>query len=81
MVQSFFLACDMHFFIVAIPVVMLLSKWPRTGLLVLVGMLLVSMLIPFMVTYLEHKPPLVTFYVKYVLHVSIYHTQIIGAVT
>jgi hypothetical protein len=66
LLQSYILASDMHFYIVAIPVVVLLSKRPRVGVVVLVGVLLVSILIPFLVTYLEHKPALVTFYIEYV---------------
>jgi len=64
--QSFFVACDMHFFIIALPVVMLLSKRPNIGVVVLVGILLVSILIPSLVTYLERKPALAPFYVAYV---------------
>jgi hypothetical protein len=71
----------MHFFITAIPVVMLLSKRPRTGVVVLVGILLASILIPFLVTYLEHKPALLTFYVEYVPCNSMHFTEIINAVT
>jgi hypothetical protein len=54
----------MHFFIIAIPVVMLLSKHPNIGVVVLVGILLVSNLVPFLVTYIEHKPALITVYVE-----------------
>jgi hypothetical protein len=56
----------MHFFIIAIPVVMLLSKRPNIGVVVLVGILLVAILIPFLVTYLERKSALINGYIKYV---------------
>jgi hypothetical protein len=71
----------MHFFIIAIPVVMLLSKRPNIGVVVLVGILLVSILIPFLVTYLERKPALLSVYVEYVTCNSIHCTETMSAVT
>ncbi|PNF30393.1 hypothetical protein B7P43_G13251 [Cryptotermes secundus] len=67
LLQSYFLACDMHFFIIAIPVVILLSKRPSIGAAVLGGIILVSIIIPFLVTYLDHKPALVNFYIDFLL--------------
>jgi hypothetical protein len=61
----------MHFFIIAIPVVILLWRQPSIGAVALVGVILVSILIPFLVTYLAHKPALVNFYIKYVPHHSL----------
>jgi hypothetical protein len=68
----------MHFFIIAIPVVIILSKRPSIGAAVLGGIILVSILIPFLVTYLKHKPALVNFYVEYVYHDSMNCPKIIN---
>ena len=66
LLQSYFLACDMHFFIIAIPVVMLLWRRPGLGAFVLAVLTVLSILMPFLVTYVNQKAALVTFYVEYV---------------
>ncbi|KAF4528376.1 hypothetical protein B566_EDAN016910 [Ephemera danica] len=50
--QSWFLACDMHYFLLAPLMVLTLWRWPRAGKALLVLATLLSVLVPFVVTLL-----------------------------
>ncbi|XP_075235085.1 nose resistant to fluoxetine protein 6-like [Lycorma delicatula] len=54
MVQSWYLACDMHFFIIGSLIVYALWKWPRGGQIIMWFSFLVSCIIPGYITY-KHK--------------------------
>jgi peptidoglycan/LPS O-acetylase OafA/YrhL len=51
MFQSWYIACDMHYFLIAPLIVLPLYRRPPLGMALLIGVILISIIVPFAVTY------------------------------
>ncbi|KAF4533050.1 hypothetical protein B566_EDAN002613, partial [Ephemera danica] len=64
MFQSWYVACDMHLFIISAPIVWLLYSKPRTGRAVLGLAIIISAAIPFAITIWGHLDALLLLYMN-----------------
>ena len=62
MPHSWFIPCDLHFFILAIPLVMILVKFKKIGVSLMFALILGTAIIPGIITYEYKLEPLVVFY-------------------
>ncbi|KAK6637531.1 hypothetical protein RUM44_007953 [Polyplax serrata] len=62
MFQSWYLAVDTQFFFLAPGIIYPLYKWPLVGEIILFGATLVSIIIPFVVTFVNHLDPVLMMY-------------------
>ncbi|XP_059480957.1 nose resistant to fluoxetine protein 6-like [Neocloeon triangulifer] len=64
MFQSWYLSCDMHLFVISVPIVALLWKRPTLGKAVLTMAIVTSILVPFAVTLLQELDALLLLYMN-----------------
>ncbi|GLV42223.1 uncharacterized protein CBL_03809 [Carabus blaptoides fortunei] len=65
MVHSWYLPCDFHYFILAIPTILLLRRKQQTGLGLMFIALIISFLIPLGLTMYYERPALLHFYLAF----------------
>ncbi|CAG9862564.1 unnamed protein product [Phyllotreta striolata] len=62
MVHSWYLPCDFHYFMIAIILCVIIYKNQRAGLIILSIVTMISIIIPFVITYLYEGSPVIYFY-------------------
>ncbi|XP_046395695.1 nose resistant to fluoxetine protein 6-like [Ischnura elegans] len=62
MVQSWYLPCDMHYFVLSLPLLVLLHRRPRAGQLALALFALASLVVPFAITLAGRHDATILFY-------------------
>jgi peptidoglycan/LPS O-acetylase OafA/YrhL len=67
MFQSWYIACDMHYFLIAPLIVIPLYKKPKLGLSILGTVIALTIIIPFAVTYVGEYSGVLRVYMRYVL--------------
>jgi uncharacterized protein (DUF486 family) len=66
MFQSWYIACDMHYFLIAPLIVIPLYKKPKLGLGILGTVIALTIIIPFAVTYVGEYSGVLRVYMRYV---------------
>jgi uncharacterized protein (DUF486 family) len=66
MFQSWYIACDMHYFLIAPLIVIPLYKNPKLGLGLLGGIISLTVIVPFAVTYIGEYSGVLRVYMGYV---------------
>ncbi|KAF7280195.1 hypothetical protein GWI33_006300 [Rhynchophorus ferrugineus] len=66
MVHSWYLPCDFHYFIVAIFLCILINKRKKAGLIALAVLFVVSILIPFIIVFVNNRPAVLFFYLDFI---------------
>lgn len=64
MFQSWYLAVDTHFFFLAPGIIYPLYKWPMIGEIILFGTTIISIIIPFVITFVNHLDPVLMMYAR-----------------
>ncbi|KAL3287100.1 hypothetical protein HHI36_001584 [Cryptolaemus montrouzieri] len=62
MTHSWYLPCDFHYFIIAIIICLLIKKQKKVGLFALLMVVLISLIIPFLITVIYQRPSMLFFY-------------------
>ncbi|KAK9880602.1 hypothetical protein WA026_011841 [Henosepilachna vigintioctopunctata] len=62
MTHSWYLPCDYHYFIIAIVICLLIRKQKKIGLYSLLVVVVISIIIPFLVTVINKRPSMLFFY-------------------
>ncbi|CAH0388911.1 unnamed protein product [Bemisia tabaci] len=66
--HTWFMPCEFHFSTAIIPVIFLLKRRPKRGIVLLLVALCASIVIPFCITYIGNKPPNLQFNFKFSLN-------------
>lgn len=66
MVHSWYLPCDFHYFIVAIFLCLLISKKKKTGLILLGITFITSIVVPFVIVFVNTRPAVLFFYLDFI---------------
>ncbi|KAJ8951665.1 hypothetical protein NQ318_012206 [Aromia moschata] len=64
MFQSWYLTCDMHYFLLIPPIVWLLRRRPNVGLMTVVSLILASLFVVFAVVYVNNEDAILLLYMK-----------------
>lgn len=67
MTHSWYLPCDFHFFIIGVFTCIFISKRKKFGLAILLGLTILSLVIPFVLTVLYTRPGLLLFYPEFLV--------------
>ncbi|XP_044728551.1 nose resistant to fluoxetine protein 6-like, partial [Chrysoperla carnea] len=68
MVHTWYLPCDMHFFIIGLFIVQVMQTKYSSGRILLIFGTLISMIIPALITYLNNLAPVIKFSIDFVQH-------------
>ncbi|XP_050305994.1 nose resistant to fluoxetine protein 6-like [Anthonomus grandis grandis] len=66
MVHSWYLSCDFHYFVTALFLSILLQRMKKTGLVVLGIVFVVSILVPFVIVFINQRPAVLFFYLDFI---------------
>lgn len=73
MIQGWYLACDMHFFIIGITLIYLRFKHPKLGSVLIAGSCVAAVAIPSYITYVNNYKAVVQLHHEWVIITYIYH--------
>ncbi|KAG5864994.1 hypothetical protein JTB14_029924 [Gonioctena quinquepunctata] len=65
MIQSWYLACDMHYFLLLPVLIISLQKWPRLGVSMVIGIIIASIITVFTTVYINEGDAIVLFYFRF----------------
>ncbi|XP_030745923.1 nose resistant to fluoxetine protein 6-like [Sitophilus oryzae] len=65
MTHAWYLPCDFHYFIIAIGICLLIKKEKKVGLSALFTIIIISMVIPFILTVVYKRPAMLMFYPEF----------------